>query len=232
MPCVSGSRVTVSFALVLFLLALALTSAAHAQLTQTPGPGGVPLAPGAPVQGWTPGGTSFGGTEVAPGPAARSLPMYRTAPGGEPVLVMPPRERRRDGASANTIANDPCGGRGCLPDSLRMTIAASATGAPADAAIDSFAALGAALRACWTPPERRDGVAMSVRFSLRRSGEMMGPPFVTYTAPGARAASRQAAREAITAGIAHCAPFRLAPHFATAVAGRPISVRFVDDRGR
>ncbi|RAI30937.1 hypothetical protein, partial [Rhodoplanes serenus] len=41
---------------------------ALAQLTTTPGPGGIPIAPGAPVRGYTPGGIGPGGGRVAPGP--------------------------------------------------------------------------------------------------------------------------------------------------------------------
>ncbi|RAI25930.1 hypothetical protein CH338_31030, partial [Rhodoplanes elegans] len=41
-------------------------TAARAQLTTTPGPGGIPIAPGAPVQGWTPGGVGIGGGRIAP----------------------------------------------------------------------------------------------------------------------------------------------------------------------
>ena len=60
-----------------------------AQLTIIPGPGGGPIAPGPPVQGFTPGGVGLGGTFIAPGAAARDVPVYRITPGGVPVLVLP-----------------------------------------------------------------------------------------------------------------------------------------------
>lgn len=79
---------------------------ASAQLTSTPGPGGVPISPGLAPQGFTPGGKSFGGVEISPGPAARDIPMYRQAPGDVPVLVVPePKrqgKRRRKRGSALT----------------------------------------------------------------------------------------------------------------------------------
>jgi hypothetical protein len=61
-----------------------LDAFAFAQMTVTPGPGGIPIAPGSPVAGYTPGGIGLGGVEVAPGPAARDIPTDRIGPGGVP----------------------------------------------------------------------------------------------------------------------------------------------------
>jgi len=71
---------------------------------------------------------------------------------------------------------------------------------------------------------------MSVRFSLRRSGEIMAPPFVTYATPGIKDDTRQIYRHAITASLERCAPLPLSQGFAAAITGRPISIRYVDDR--
>jgi hypothetical protein len=207
---------------------VAFTSGAAAQLTQTPGPGGVPIAPGAPVRGWTPGGIGIGGSEIAPGPAAGSEPMYRTAPGGEPVLVIPQRKHERGGAAAAPGVIPPCPGRGCLPDGLRFTVRASET-AQAPDAIDSLATLGAAIRACWTPPEGPDA-EMSVRFSFRRTGAIMAPPFVTHVSAGTSTEARQTWQRSITDALDRCTPFKFSRRFAAGVSGRPFSVRFVRDR--
>ena len=208
--------------------AMAQVMSQVAPLTTTPGPGGVPIAPGAPVRGYTPGGIGMGGGEIAPGPAARSVPMYREAPGGVPVLVLPLRDgtdtRRRRGGVAG---GDPCPGAGCPPDGLRFTVAANQGAAMPDQ-VDSLSTLRAALRACWTPPD--SDLDMSVRFSFRRSGELMGPPRVTYTGRGADAETRRDLERSITAAFAQCAPFRLSPEFAARAAGRPLSVRFVGGR--
>ena len=79
---------------------IALTASALAQTTTVPGPGGIPLAPGSPVPGYTPGGIGPGGVEVAPGPAARAVPMYREGPGGVVFPLRPdprPTETIRPG---------------------------------------------------------------------------------------------------------------------------------------
>ena len=156
-----------------------------AQLTIIPGPGGGPIAPGPPVQGFTPGGVGLGGTFIAPGAAARDVPVYRITPGSVPVLVLPePGPERKD----SIVKRYPgCGfGGPCLPESLALTIDSRKAGAgttPApDAPINSISELFAALRACWAPPAReqaQEGMQMTVRFSFRRTGEVMAPPFVT-----------------------------------------------------
>jgi len=53
---------------------------------------------------------------------------------------------------------------------------------------------------------------------------------VTYATRGLKPEARQEVRQAITAAIDRCAPVKFSPAFASAVAGRPLSVRFVDHR--
>jgi hypothetical protein len=214
------------------LLATGLASPALAQLTDLPGPGGTRIAPGLPPQGYTPGGVGPGGIEVAPGPAARNVPMYRVGPGGVVLPLRPDRPSRTRRAAA------PAASAGeALPQSLAVTIGsrdiAPAAPPPADKSIESIEGVFAALRGCWDPPAREQGKAgqqMSVRFSFRKSGELMGPPFVTYTSPGTKPETKRIYQDAIGAALKRCAPLSFTPGFAAAIAGKPISVRFVDDR--
>ena len=90
-----------------------------------------------------------------------------------------------------------------------------------------------ALRACWVPPppdEARADMQMSVRLSFKRSGQMIGAPRVTYTSPDAPAAARNTYHEAIMAALERCTPLPFTPGLGGAVAGRPIAIRFVDNR--
>jgi hypothetical protein len=228
-----------SAATALMLLIGSAAPALAQMMTTVPGPGGIPLAPGLPVPGYTPGGIGPGGVEVAPGPAARDVPMYRIGPGG--VLFAPRPDPRAEPSIATaplpTCPNGvPCLGE-ILPHTLVLTITSrdAETGrAPApDASIDSIHDLFAALRACWEPPARehaQEGVQMSVRFSFKRSGDIIAPPFVTYTTPGTPAETRQVYRRAIQTSVERCAPLPLSKGFAAAIAGQPISIRYVDDR--
>ena len=72
---------------------------------------------------------------------------------------------------------------------------------------------------------------MSVRISFKRGGEMFGYPRLTYATPGSSSQTRQIYRDAIDAALARCAPLTLTKGLGGAIAGRPINIRYVDDRG-
>jgi hypothetical protein len=99
--------------------------------------------------------------------------------------------------------------------------------------LDTIADMFGALRACWLPPpqdEARPGMQMSVRLSFTRSGQMIGAPRVTYTSPDAPAAARDIYRDAIMAALTRCAPLPFTAGLGGALAGRPIAIRYVDNR--
>jgi hypothetical protein len=99
--------------------------------------------------------------------------------------------------------------------------------------LDTIHAMFDALRACWVPPPQeaaRPGMQMSVRLSFRRSGEVIGAPRVTYASPDAPAAARDIYHDAILAALERCTPMPFTPGLGGAVAGRPVAIRFVDDR--
>ena len=59
---------------------------------------------------------------------------------------------------------------------------------------------------------------------------LVAPPFVTYTTPGTKNDTKQVYRRAINAALERCAPLPFSKSFSGAIAGQPISVRYVDDR--
>jgi hypothetical protein len=146
----------------------------------------------------------------------------------------------------------------CLPEplypfseDLRLTIVSAASdrntespdapagleaeGAKADAEhrLDTIRDLYDALRTCWVPPpqdEARPGMQMSVRLSFKRGGQMIGEPRVTYMSPDAPPAARNMYHDAIMAALERCTPLPFTPGLGGAVAGRPIAIRFVDNR--
>ena len=99
--------------------------------------------------------------------------------------------------------------------------------------LDTIGDLFAALRSCWSPPPSdiaRPGMQMSVRFSFKRSGEIIATPRVTYATAGAPADTRAAYLKAINASLAGCTPLKLTSGLGGALAGRPIAIRYVDNR--
>ena len=99
--------------------------------------------------------------------------------------------------------------------------------------LDSISAMYAALRACWVPPpkdEARHGMEYTIRFAFKRDGEIIAPPRVTYASHDAPADVRDTYRDAVNAALERCTPLHFTDGMGGAVAGRPIAIRFVDDR--
>jgi hypothetical protein len=99
--------------------------------------------------------------------------------------------------------------------------------------LDNIADLFAALRSCWTPPPAeaaKEGMQMTVRFSFKRSGDLIGPPRMTFATQGSPADLRKTYLKAIDDSIDACVPLRFTSALGQAVAGRPIAIRYVDNR--
>jgi len=99
--------------------------------------------------------------------------------------------------------------------------------------LDTIGDLFAALRSCWTPPPAetaREGMQMSVRFSFKRTGEIIATPRVTYATAGAPADTRAAYLKAINASLESCMPLKFTSGLGGSLAGRPIAIRYVDNR--
>jgi hypothetical protein len=132
----------------------------------------------------------------------------------------------------------------CIPDygypigqTLSLTILSrpgeSAALEPGKDKLDAIRDVFAALRACWTPPaldEGRAGMEISVRLSFNRSGNIIGAPRFTYTTRDASAEQRDLYRRAVVDSLTRCTPLPLTQGLGGAIAGRPIAIRYIDDR--
>jgi hypothetical protein len=99
--------------------------------------------------------------------------------------------------------------------------------------LDTIGDLFAALRSCWSPPpadSAREGMQMSVRFSFKRSGEIIATPRLTYSTAGVSADTRATYLKAINASLDACMPLKFTGGLGGALAGRPIAIRYVDNR--
>jgi hypothetical protein len=99
--------------------------------------------------------------------------------------------------------------------------------------LDNIGDLFAELRSCWAPPApdmAREGMQMSVRFSFKRSGEMIGPPRITFATAGVPADVRETYLKAINASLEACIPLKFTDGLSGALVGRPIAIRYVDNR--
>jgi hypothetical protein len=99
--------------------------------------------------------------------------------------------------------------------------------------LDTIGDLFAALRSCWSPPSAdsaRQGMQMSVRFSFKRTGEIIAAPRLTYATEGVSADTRATYLKAINASLDACEPLKFTGGLGGAIAGRPIAIRYVDNR--
>jgi hypothetical protein len=137
----------------------------------------------------------------------------------------------------------------CFPDHgtpvgerLRMTVAASEESAqdkpPEDRheegqLINSLHDMFVAIRGCWEPPppdKARPGMEYTVMFAFRRNGELMAPARMTYVTHDVPDEVRDAYRDAIDAALKRCSPMHFSIGMGGAIAGRPLFIRFFDDR--
>ena len=99
--------------------------------------------------------------------------------------------------------------------------------------LNNIGDLFAELRSCWSPPPpdvAHEGMQMSVRFSFKRSGEMIGQPRITFATKGVPADTRDTYLKAINASLDACIPMKFTDGLGGALAGRPIAIRYVDNR--
>jgi hypothetical protein len=99
--------------------------------------------------------------------------------------------------------------------------------------LDTIGDLFAELRSCWSPPPpdtAHEGMQMTVRFSMKKSGEMIGPPRMTFATSGVPADVRATYLKAINSSLDACTPLKFSDGLAGALAGRPIAIRYVDNR--
>jgi hypothetical protein len=99
--------------------------------------------------------------------------------------------------------------------------------------LDSIRDMFDALRACWMPPPKEEahhGMEYTVRFALKRDGTMIAAPRMTYSSHEVSVETREVYRDAIDVALKRCTPLHFSGGMAGAIAGRPIAIRFVDDR--
>ena len=87
-----------------------------------------------------------------------------------------------------------------------------------------------ALSRCWTPPTGSDGMQLTVRFSVKRTGELIGAPRVTYSRLRGSAEEQRLFRDSVLAAVQSCTPLPLSQAFGEVMAGKPLSVRFIAPR--
>jgi hypothetical protein len=102
-----------------------------------------------------------------------------------------------------------------------------------DHTLNTIRDMFAALRACWVPPpkdEAHHGMEYTILFAFKRDGTMIAAPRMTYSSHDVPSTTRDVYRVAIDAALKRCTRLHFTDGMGGAEAGRPIAIRFVDDR--
>jgi hypothetical protein len=67
-------------------------------------------------------------------------------------------------------------------------------------------------------------------FAFKRSGEIIAAPRLTFATAGVPADTRATYLKAISASLDACVPLKFTGGLGGALAGRPIAIRYVDNR--
>jgi len=98
------------------------------------------------------------------------------------------------------------------------------------AVLNTMNDVGAALQACWTPPANSENTSVTLSFSFRRDGTLIGRPRPTAIKVGGDAKARQGYVEAATSALQHCLPLSFSPALAKGIAGKVYTLQFNSPR--
>ena len=88
-----------------------------------------------------------------------------------------------------------------------------------------------AIYACWEPPPGTAGMSITLQFSLRRQGTLIGKPRATYSHLGGDEALNRAFVASILEALDKALPLPLSDSMGGAIAGRILVPRFTATSG-
>jgi hypothetical protein len=92
--------------------------------------------------------------------------------------------------------------------------------------VNSIAEMSAAIYACWQPPRGTAGMSLTLRFSLRRDGTLIGKPVATFSDLGPDDRLNSAFVASILEALDKALPIPFTESMGGAIAGRILSPRF------
>jgi len=94
------------------------------------------------------------------------------------------------------------------------------------AALNTMDDVGTAIRACWTPPADAGNSTVTLSFSFKRDGTLIGPPKPTAIKVAGDAKARQAYVDAAVAALRQCLPLSFSPKLAQGIGGNVFTLQF------
>ncbi|MGX5800100.1 hypothetical protein ACWGS9_02525 [Bradyrhizobium sp. Arg314] len=92
--------------------------------------------------------------------------------------------------------------------------------------VNSIAEISAAIYACWQPPPGTGGLSLTLRFSLRRDGTLIGKPRATFSKLGPDDSLNRAFVASVLEALEKALPVPFTDSMGGAIAGRMLSPLF------
>ena len=86
--------------------------------------------------------------------------------------------------------------------------------------------VGSALNACWSAPAGSKNSAVTLSFSVKRDGSLMGPPRASAINVQGDDEARKAFLNAAIAAVEKCTPLKLGPSLAKGIGGKVFTMQF------
>lgn len=113
---------------------------------------------------------------------------------------------------------------------LALALLASTSGAaqqaPAGPPANTLRELGTALWSCWYPPPETQNFQVTIRFSFKRNGEVLGKPRITYSTFNGNDEERRIIMARILDSLEACTPVNVTPELGGAIAGQIFTMTF------
>ncbi|HZH51556.1 MAG TPA: hypothetical protein VEZ16_06695 [Microvirga sp.] len=113
---------------------------------------------------------------------------------------------------------------------LALTLLASTPGgaqqAPVGPPVNTLRELGVALWSCWYPPPDTQNFQVTIRFSFKRNGEVLGKPRITYSTFNGNQEERRLIMARILESLEACTPVNVTPELGGAIAGQIFTMTF------
>src|SRR4051812_23871810 len=98
-----------------------------------------------------------------------------------------------------------------------------------DGTVTTLAGISDRLSSCWRAPDLPSddpGMQITVQFTLKRHGELLGEPRITYETEYMPEERKRLFRQAVAETLLRCLPMPVSDGLGNAIAGRPFAIRF------
>ncbi|MBZ9742344.1 MULTISPECIES: hypothetical protein [unclassified Mesorhizobium] len=100
----------------------------------------------------------------------------------------------------------------------------------AAATLNTMADVGAAIQSCWTPPAGAGNSSVTLSFSFKRDGTLIGPPRATAAKVAGDEKARRSFIDAAVAAVTSCTRLSLSPKLSQGIAGNVFTQQFVSPK--